>query len=106
MSNPDNAVMLVGQAYADIKWLHDHWGYWGVASLTSDECLCPVRLPGKHWADGGYWSRLNNHTWNPMAGAFENIWNTTISGAVGCNKTLSILEEYKDVIPQKEYDEY
>ena len=28
MSNEDNVVLLVGQAYADVKWLHDHWGYW------------------------------------------------------------------------------
>ena len=37
MSAEENVVLLVGQAYADIKWLHDHWGYRGVASLTSDE---------------------------------------------------------------------
>ena len=40
MGSEENVVLLVGQAYADIKWLHDHWGYWGVASLTSDECAC------------------------------------------------------------------
>lgn len=58
----ENVVLLVGQAYADVKWLHDHWGYWGVASLTADECLCPVRMPGEHWSDGGYWRNLNTHT--------------------------------------------
>ena len=74
MSNPDNIILLVGQAYADVKWLHDHWGYWGVASLTSDECICPVRVPGEHWADGGYWRNLNTHKWNEFADAFKNIW--------------------------------
>ncbi len=106
MSNPDNAVLLVGQAYADIKWLHDHWGYWGVASLTSDECLNPVRNPGNHWADGGYWTSLNTHTWTSKADSFKNIWNTTISGAVGCNKTLSILKSYENVIGPAVYAEY
>jgi len=106
MSNPDNAVLLVGQAYADIKWLHDHWGYWGVASLTSDECVNPVRNPGNHWADGGYWNSLNTHAWNSKADAFKNIWNTTISGAVGCNKTLATLKSYEDVIAPDVYAAY
>ena len=106
MSNPENAVLLVGQAYADIKWLHDHWGYWGVASLTSDECLNPVRNPGNHWADGGYWTSLNTHTWTSKADSFKNIWNTTISGAVGCNKTLATLKSYEDVIDPTVYAEY
>ena len=25
MSNPDNVGLLVGQIYADLKWVHDHW---------------------------------------------------------------------------------
>ena len=27
MTNEENVALLVGQAYADVKWLHDHWGY-------------------------------------------------------------------------------
>ncbi len=106
MSNEDNVVLLVGQAYADVKWLHDHWGYWGVASLTSDECLCPVRMPGEHWSDGGYWRNLNTHSWDPMANAFKNIWNTTISGAVLCNKLLSTLSDNKGVMSDAVYNQY
>lgn len=106
MSDPANAVVLVGQAYADIKWLHDHWGYWGVASLTSDECFCPVRMPGKHWGDGGYWQPMNTHAWTENIEAFLNIWNTTISGAVGCNKIISILEPYKEDIGQETFDAF
>ena len=26
MGSEENVVLLVGQAYADTKWLHDHWG--------------------------------------------------------------------------------
>ena len=51
MGKEENVILLVGQAYADLKWVHDHWGYWGVSSLTSDECITPVRLPGEHWLD-------------------------------------------------------
>lgn len=106
MSKEENVVLLVGQAYADVKWLHDHWGYWGVASLTSDECLCPIRMPGEHWSDGGYWRNLNTHNWDPMANAFKNIWNTTISGAVLCNKLLSTLEANKSIMSESVYKQY
>lgn len=29
LANQENVARVVGQAYADVKWLHDHWGYWG-----------------------------------------------------------------------------
>lgn len=106
LSNEENVVLLVGQAYAEIKWLHDHWGFWGVNSLTSDECVCPVRMPGEHWSDGGYWKNLNTHKWNEFADAFKNIWNTTISGAVLCNKTLASLESAKENMDPVVYDQY
>ncbi len=96
MSSEENAVLMFGQCYADLKWVHDHWGYWGVSSLTADECLNPIRMPGEHWADGGYWRRLNTHKWNSFADAFKNIWNTTISGAVNCNQMIKTFADYKE----------
>ena len=106
VSNEENVVLLVGQAYAEIKWLHDHWGYWGVNSLTSDECVCPVRMPGEHWSDGSYWKNLNTHKWNEFADAFKNIWNSTSAGALLCNKTLAILESAEDNIDPEVYKQY
>jgi len=106
MGNEENIILLVGQAYADLKWVHDHWGYWGVASLTSDECLNPVRMPGEHWKDSYYWKRLNTHDYNWMGDAFRNIWNTTISGAVLCNKIIYTLTEYKTSMPESMYVQY
>ncbi len=106
MSNPENVILLVGQAYADIKWVHDHWGYWGVASLTSDECLCPVRNPNENWADAGYWKNLNTHNWNSLGEAFRNIWNSTISGAVLCNKLLQTINDYKESMGEDSYKQF
>ena len=108
LTSEENIPLLVGQAYADVKWIHDHWGYWGVSSLTADECLCPTRMPGTHWADGGYWRKLNNHTWDADADAFKNIWNTTISGAVLCNKLIDQLKakEKEGVISEKVTEQY
>ena len=70
MADQDNFALLVGQCYADVKWLHDHWGYWGVVTLTADEGLNPTRMPDKDWEDGGYWKNLNTHNWNEMGNAF------------------------------------
>ena len=106
MSNEANVILLVGQAYAEVKWVHDHWGYWGVSSLTSDECVCPTRLPGEHWADGGYWKNLNTHNWNAFGDAFKNIWNSTISGAVLCNKLINTLDSYKANMTNEVYLQY
>ncbi len=106
VKNEENIALLVGQSYADIKWVHDHWGYWGVSSLTSDECIVPVRMPGEHWSDGGYWKNLNTHKWNSFADAFKNIWNTTISGAVLCNSVLATMKENKEVMSEDTYNKY
>lgn len=106
MTKEENVALLVGQCYADVKWLHDHWGYWGVVTLTADEGLCPTRMPDKDWADGGYWRNLNTHNWNEMGGAFRNIWNTTISGAVLCNKLLKTLENNKSNMSEEVYAQY
>ena len=106
MSNPDNVGLLVGQIYADLKWVHDHWGYWGVTTLTSDEGACPVRYPNEDWADGGYWKNLNTHNWNERGGAFENIWNTTISAAILCNKLIETLNDYRQNIDDVSYARY
>ena len=106
MTNEANVALLVGQCYAEVKWLHDHWGYWGVVTLTADEGLCPTRMPDKDWADGGYWRNLNTHNWNEMGGAFRNIWNTPIAGAVLCNKLLKTLEDYKSSMSDKVYAQY
>lgn len=106
MDNEQNVALLVGQIYAEVKWVHDHWGYWGVSALTADECVCPLRMPGEHWADGGYWTRLNDHSWDSFADAFKNIWNTTIAGAVLCNQLCNTLDEYSANMNEKVYAQY
>ena len=105
-ADESTVVLMVGQAYADVKWLHDHWGYWGVNLLTADEGVCPVRYPGGHWSDAGYWKSLNTHTWNAFGDAFKNIWNTTISGAILCNKLINTLDSCKSVMSPATYAQF
>jgi hypothetical protein len=106
LGDENNLVLIVGQAYADVKWLHDHWGYWGINTLTSDECVNPVRNPGNHWADGGYWADMNKHTWTSRSTAFENVWNQSIWGAVLCNKIIQMLDDNKATIADNLYNQY
>ncbi|MBO8459998.1 MAG: RagB/SusD family nutrient uptake outer membrane protein [Bacteroidetes bacterium] len=106
LSNEENMIMLVGQAYAEIKWLHDHWGYWGINTLSSDEAMCPVRNPGNDWNDDGYWKGFNDHTWTPNDKSFENVWNYSSAGAVLCNKILKQLEAFDGIIDDDLYNRY
>ena len=43
MSSEENVIMMVGQIYANVKYTHDHWGYWGLQTITADEGLCVPR---------------------------------------------------------------
>lgn len=80
MSNEENVVMLVGQIYANVKYTHDHWGYWGLVTTTADEGLCVPRNGGNDWNDGGYWLKQNTHMWDHRGDAIKEVWNITVKG--------------------------
>ena len=100
LSNAENVAKVVGQAYAEVAWLHDHWGYWGINTLSSDECVNPVRNPGNDWSDDGYWKGFNDHSWTANDLSFEFVWQYSNAGAVLCNKILSQLEPIKGSLQQ------
>lgn len=106
LSNEENMIMLVGQAYAEIKWLHDHWGYWGINTLSSDEAMCPLRNPGGDWNDDGYWKGFNDQSWTPNDKSFENVWSYSSGGAVLCNKILDQIAAYQDFVEPDLYARY
>lgn len=106
VTDEQNVVLLVGQCYADLKWIHDHWGYWGLVTIVADEGLCVPRNGGNDWNDGGYWLKQNTHTWDFRGDAIKNIWNSTISGAVSCNLVLETLEMGKDNMSPEVYAQY
>ena len=86
LSNPDNVAMIVGRAYSEIKWLHDHWTYWGPSTLSADEAVCPVR--NADWGDSDYWRSFCTHKWTPNDQPFEKLWYYPNAGGVLCNKIL------------------
>ena len=91
LANEQNVAKVVGQAYSEVKWLHDHWGYWGINTISSDERVNPVRVPGNDWNDDGYWKGFNDHSWTANDLSFEFVWQYSNAGAVLCNKILSQL---------------
>lgn len=106
LANEDNVAKVVGQAYADVKWLHDHWGYWGINTISSDECLNPIRMPGNDWNDDGYWKGFNDQSWTPNDLSFEFVWQYSNSGAVLCNKILEQLSTVEDNISEETYKRF
>lgn len=106
LKNPENFDLVVGQTYADIKWLHDHWTYWGLCTLTSDEAICPIRQPSGHWGDGGFWRELNTHNWTAEGKAFNYVWTYCNGGAVLCNKVLNQLKQYEGKMDDKIYKQF
>ena len=106
LKSENNFILLVGQVYAEMKWLHDHWGYWGLNTLSADEAICPIRYPGGHWNDSGYWKDLDSHRWDANGKAFKNVWQTCNAGAVLCNKILKQIAPYEGTIDQTMYDRY
>ena len=106
LSNPDNVAMVVGQAYSEVKWLHDHWGYWGINTISSDECVNPVRNPGNDWADDGYWKGFNDHSWTANDLSFEFVWQYSNQGAVLCNKILSQLAPIEKSMDPQIYKQF
>lgn len=105
LQNEENVVCLVGQAYADLRFMHDHWGYWGVNTLTADEGPCPIRKGGD-WNDGGYWKYLNTHEWNAYGEAFKNIWECTVAGSVLCNNLLETLYMNEENMSPETYGKF
>ena len=105
-SSEENMAKIVGQAYAEITWLHDHWGYWGLSTLSSDECVCPIRNPGDDWNDVGYWKSFNTQSWDANGKGFENMWQYSSAGAVLCNKIMGQIAPYRDAVGEKVYNRY
>ena len=106
LANKNNVVKMVGQSYADVKWLHDHWGYWGINTISSDECVNPVRNPGNDWSDNDYWKGFNDHSWAPKDQSFEFVWQYSNNGAIRCNQIIDQLESAKDILDSATYSRY
>jgi hypothetical protein len=95
---------LVDEAYKDLNWLHDHWGYWGLNTATTDEARVPLRNPGRMWNDGGIWEDLNTMEWDAMHVSFGLVWRSSMQGVLLCNQLLKQISVYKDEVDAKQYE--
>ncbi len=103
LADDAGAAKVVGQAYAELKWLHDHWGYWGLNTISTDEACVPLRNPGNDWSDNNYWQNFNTQQWSPKDQGFEYVWQYSSAGAILCNKILAQLEENESNISPERY---
>ncbi|MBR3565819.1 MAG: RagB/SusD family nutrient uptake outer membrane protein [Paludibacteraceae bacterium] len=106
LASEENVAKVVGQAYSEMKWLHDHWGYWGINTISSDECVNPVRNPGQDWNDDGYWKGFNDHSWTANDLSFEFVWQYSNAGAVLCNKILGQLAGIEESLDPEIYSRF
>ncbi len=106
LANEDNIAKLVGQAYAEMKWLHDHWGYWGLNTISTDEACVPLRNPGNDWSDDGYWKNFNTQQWTANDQGFEFVWQYSSAGGILCNKILAYLDEAKANMSEATYNRF
>ena len=74
--------------YEHIKFLHDHWGYFGFSELTTDEAVVPTRVGGD-WNDGGYWRNIHNHT--DYGVHTKNIYQHLTECIASCEKLIENL---------------
>lgn len=111
LSDPENVYKEVGQVYADLKWLQDHWNMFVLYTASSDEAVLPVRNPDADWDDGGYWATISTMRWNATATSSDggqsiaSVWRFLQQGAVMCNQVMFDLENNKEMIDPVVYDQ-
>ena len=74
-ADPSLIPQAVGAAYAELQAYQNHWGVWGLQTVSSDECVVPTRAPGNDWYDGGVWQDFHRHQWQYNLDALNNVWN-------------------------------
>lgn len=96
----------VGAAYSELQAYQNHWGVWGLQTVSSDECVVPTRAPGNDWYDGGVWQAFHKHEWEVNLDKLNGVWISIYSGITTCNRVLMDLETYKEEMDLDVYAKY
>lgn len=96
----------VGAAYSELQAYQNHWGVWGLQTVSSDECVVPTRAPGNDWYDGGVWQAFHKHEWEVNLDKLNGVWISVYSGITTCNRVLMDLETYKAEMDIDVYTKY
>ncbi|MBQ7531018.1 MAG: RagB/SusD family nutrient uptake outer membrane protein [Paludibacteraceae bacterium] len=79
-------------------------GIYDLQTFASDEAIIPVR--GGDWLDGGLWMDLYNHTWQPDNEVCQNAWVYLYQFVGLCNRSMDMLETYRNLLTDAQYSEY
>ena len=79
-------------------------GVYDYNSLTTDECIIPIR--GGDWYDGGFWQDLYLHTWTSSDQALNDTWNYLYHVIVRCNQALVDLKSHRSLLSDQEFTAY
>jgi len=63
-----------------------HGSYWSAQTVSSDEAQ--IGQKGGDWFDGGIWLDMHRHTFGPVNGTFDNMWNDAYGGIGEINLAL------------------
>ena len=71
-------------------------GVYDYNSLTTDECIIPIR--GGDWYDGGFWQDLYLHSWTASDQSLEDTWNYLYRVISLSNKAIEDLNSHKSLL--------
>lgn len=82
----EELISALGAAYTSLYGIMSNGGFVCIQEVTSDEMVVPTR--GPDWGDGGVWTQLHEHEWNPENDKVEGSWNFVFNGINTCNRLI------------------
>lgn len=79
-------------------------GIYDLNTFTTNEAIIPTR--GGDWYDSGIWQQLFTHTWDAGHEAVENAWNYLYEQIANTNRSIDLLEKYKNTISTPTYNRH
>ncbi len=83
-------VSALGDAYSALTAMGGGGAPPQLNEATTDEIIVPAR--GQDWSEGGFWYRMNNHTWSIEEGTFNGFWQDYFSGVNNANRLIFQIE--------------
>ena len=79
-------------------------GVYDYNSLTTDECIIPIR--GGDWYDGGFWQDLYLHSWTASDQSLEDTWDYLYKVINLSNKAIEDLNSHKSLLTDVQLSAY
>lgn len=79
-------------------------GIYDLNTFGSDEAMLPTR--GGDWYDGGLWQAMYKHSWAAGHDLPKNAWVYLYQVITLCNRSLEILNQYKDLTTETQHIEW